>query len=578
MERILFIVPPNITFGDLTKPPANLRVTTQDEKVLALGAVVTDMPLGPITLSAYIRKHSDTETRIIDFNVVLHQLPKFNYQSFHDLFWDWLSKPEYQEFDPTIVGISALFSPAYRNMLDLSECSKQLFPKALILGGGFLPTNFYKGIYSEHQSFDALCFGEGEKALLRLVLATDKQRLLDEDPVWITKSKAQAKAQSSSRIGSIVSISKSGIKKQEFELELIHDLDEVPFLDYDGLDLNSYMLNPTIGVYSTTWMRKGMKNFHVMTSRGCVFRCTFCAQDTVHGRTMRYNSLERMSQDLKRLRDQYGAETIIFEDDHFMGDTKRAYEILGYVIELGMKAFFPNSLALYALKRPMLEQLKAAGVDQLVLAVESGSAEVLHNVMYKPLRMDIISQVTKDCRELGIYSDCNIVLGMPGETEKNFQEAREFLRTTYANWYHIHVATPIVGSAMLEECLDNNYLKGECNDGHYKHAIVETKDFTAARIQELEREFNLDLNFVNNSDFRLGHFETALKGFNNTLKHRPDHAFAHHYAALCYEQLGEPEKGSHHRTQAIVIAQTPFWQNMLEKFPQVQIEKSTVAA
>ena len=39
---------------------------------------------------------------------------------------------------------------------------------------------------------------------------------------------------------------------------------------------------------------------------------------------MRYYSISRVREDFKRLRDQYGAKTIVVQDDHFMADKQRA--------------------------------------------------------------------------------------------------------------------------------------------------------------------------------------------------------------------------------------------------------------
>lgn len=586
MDRILFIVPPNISYEAYTRPGSNVKVVQSQSR--ALGTVVTDMPLGPMSLSAYIKAHVPAETRLIDFNVVLNQLPGFEYASFRDLFRDYLSRPEWRDFAPTVVGVSALFSPAYRNMLDLASVAREVFPQSFVIGGGFLPTNLYKQIYRDSPHFDALCFAEGEKPLVRLLQAADRRKAAEEDPCWITADKAAAAGPA--EIKGIVKIGQNGLKQQALEPDFIDNLDEIPFLDYDFLDIKGYAINPTMAAYPA--IGKTAQNFHVMTSRGCVFRCAFCAQDTVHGRTMRYYSLDRIREDFRRLRDEYGVQTIIIEDDHFMGDPDRAYQILGVLIEFGLTAFFPNSLALYALKRPMLERLKAVGVDQLVLAVESGSAEVLHEVMHKPLKLEIIARVTKDCREIGIYTDCNLVLGLPGETKRHFEDARRFLKTTYANWFRINIATPIVGSEMLEICLENDYLTGDYNECDYKKAIVETPEFTAADVQEFAYLMNLELNFVYNSDFRLAEqktaagdhagarhdYETALMGFLNAVKAKPNHPFGHHYAALTYDRLGDSASAEHHRELAISAAREDAWQKWLRKFPEVRIGEGLLEA
>ena len=73
---------------------------------------------------------------------------------------------------------------------------------------------------------------------------------------------------------------------------------------------------------------------------------------------------------------------------------------------------------------------------------------------------------------------------------------------------------------------------------------------------------NLELNFVENSDFRLGNYEMALKGFENAIRAKNDHALAYYYAAKCCEKLGDSEKAQRYMNSAHVAAQKPFGANM----------------
>lgn len=282
---------------------------------------------------------------------------------------------------------------------------------------------------------------------------------------------------------------------------------------------------------------------------------------------MRYYTLDRVREDFTRLKRDYQAKTFVFQDDHFLADRRRALAIIQVVRDLQVTAVFQNGLALYALDRQILEALKGAGGDQLVLAVESGSARVLKEIIHKPLSLTTISRVARDCRELGIYTNVNVLIGLPGETKNDIEEARAFLRTLDANWFIVLCATPLVGSEMLDICLRKNYIKGSYADCDYKKAVVETEDFTAEYIQEMAYVLNLDLNFVNNADFRLGHYETALKGFENAIRAREDHAIAHYYAAECYERLGDAIRGRQHRSTAeAIVAESHFWRRYRDMF------------
>lgn len=539
MDKILFIVPPNIKYEDFVNPPTNVKRVSK--KSGDFGTIITDMFIGILSLSAYVKKHTSVKTKLIDFNIVLNKVESFEFRSFADFFHDYISKVDYT---PTIIGISALFAPSYQNVLDIARCCRNIFPDAIITAGGGMPTNMYKEIFRDSVCFDALCYAEGEKPLLSLVEADDKLGHLEENPSWITRGKAE--------------------KGQSFKHDFIEDLDEIPFSDYGICEIDEYALNPTISAYLSIGEKK--QSFPVMTSRGCTFRCCFCSSFTVHGRSMRYYSLNRVREDFKRLRDQYGAKTIIFQDDHFMANKQRAFEIIDILKEFQMAAFFPNSLALYALDRKMLEALKSIDVNQLVLSIESGSNRVLKEVMHKPLNLSIVKRVADDCRELGIYTDVNILIGLPGETKQDIEDARSFLKTINASWFRINVATPLVGSEMFDISLKKNYLKGSYTDVDYKRARVETEDFTAEYIQEMAYILNLELNFVENSDFHLGNYKMALEGFENAIRAKNDHAIAYYYAAKCYEKLGDSKRSQEYMDTAKMCAEKPFWRKYVDMF------------
>jgi radical SAM superfamily enzyme YgiQ (UPF0313 family) len=552
-DRILFLVPPVLRFNDFINPDKNIKVKKKNGKVY--GNVVTDMPLSVLALSAYVKKYSSVETKLIDFNTILNMSETYKQNSFNNSFEEFFEKTlcdlEYKDFDPTIIGISSIFTPSLQNVIDLTKFCHKIFPNSLIIAGGGVPQNLYKEILKEAPAIDAICFGEGEKPLLSLLKAKDKKKYIEESKSWISHNKTS--------------------NGYSFEWDHIENLDEIPFYDYNLSNTSDYSLNPAITALAGVGGHKNKnyykENYHVMTSRGCPFFCTFCSSHSIHGRKMRYYSEDRAKNDFKRLKEEHGVKVLVFQDDHLMGDPKRAQRLIEYIGKLGLKAVFQNGLALYALKREMLETMKKAGVEQLTLPVESGSERVLNKIMKKPLKLRIVEQVVNDCRELGIYTNVNILIGMPGETKVDIEDSISFLRNIKANWYIILFATPLAGTQMLEWCVENDYLLSSYLDTDFKKAIVETEDFTASYIYKKAYEMNLLLNMVENSDMILGDYNKALIGLENSVKAKNDHALAHYYSGKCYEKLGNSEKAkySYKKAKGIFDKQT-FWREYADMF------------
>lgn len=543
MDRILFIVPPYLSYTNFVNPAFNERIETKTTGNYA--SLVTDMPIGLLSLSSYLKKYKNIPIRLIDFNIILSKMDSFEYNSFSELFREILSKDEWIEFNPTIIGISTLFTPAYTNMLEVAQVARDLYLDALITAGGGVPTNMYNEIFRDSDCFDALCFGEGEIPLLKLVEAADRNNFLKTYPSWITREKVE--------------------NKQTYEYEFIYDLDDIPYYDYSIINTEEYSLSPTIR--TVVHLEHSSSLFHIATSRGCIHRCCYCASHTVHGRKMRYHSVERIKDELIRIKQQYGAELICIQDDNFMVDKDRAAKIINIAKDINMRIFFQSGLPLYALDRKMLETIKNAGINELVLPIESGSNRVLKEIIHKPLDLSIVRRVIADCRELGIDTDANILIGLPGETKQDIEDARSFLRTLDATWFRIYVATPLVGSEMLDICIKNKYLKGNYIGCDFKRAVVETEDFTAEYIQEKAYSLNLELNFVENSDFRLGNYEAALKGFENTIRIKNDHAFAYYFAAQCYSMMNQNDKYIAYMSKyQEIVAESEFWRNYSRQF------------
>ena len=203
----------------------------------------------------------------------------------------------------------------------------------------------------------------------------------------------------------------------------------------------------------------------------------------------------------------------------------------------------------------------------MVLPVESGSERVLREEMRKPLKLSKIPEVVKNCRKEGIYTDCNVIIGMPGETKQDIIDSREFLKTLYADWFRIFVATPIPGSEMHQTVLQNNLYKVPPIKGNYKRAVIQTEHLTPDFVQFMTYYMNIELNFVFNSNMRLGRYDVALESFENVIGVKSDHAIAHYYSSICAEKIGDSAKSRLHlQTAEKIIKSTNFWDVFIDDF------------
>jgi radical SAM superfamily enzyme YgiQ (UPF0313 family) len=515
-RNVLLIIPPNITFEAFNSPTKNSK-SWRHSNGKDYGVLITDVPLGILTISAFLKKEFNCNVRVIDFNTEIHKSWDHpTEKNFNKWFQESLKKITSDDFNPDIIGFSSLFITGYKNLLSLANITKNIFPNAFRICGGNVATTMYQEIFSDEPlAFNALCYGEGELPLKELLSSKDFQDYCDKSNSWITLNNLKS----------------SGIYTHNF----INDLDTLPYLDYGCINPNDYHFNPTIKAYTNIVDKSNYITY--MGSRGCPFLCTFCSAHAVHGRKMRSFSVERIEEELTHFKKIFNPNTLVIEDDMFLWNAEWAKSILKIAQKLDLNCFFPNALALYALDWEMLTELHKTGVRQLTLAVESGSARVLKELMKKPLKLSITKRVAEDCRKLGIYTDCNIIIGMPGETLEDIEDTRTFLMDLGANWYRINVATPLAGSEMYIKAKEKGQIKGDIRMAGYKTCVIQTEHFTPEQIEKVAYDINLEMNFLNNIDVKLENYSEAIEIFKNVLLVRNDHVLAKYMIVYCLLKL-----------------------------------------
>jgi radical SAM superfamily enzyme YgiQ (UPF0313 family) len=504
--NVSFIIPPIIPIGDLRKSvDPNLR----------WGDIVS-MPMGPLSIASYTRKYAGVDFEILDLNVeIARHRNEFMYMKWDNFLQERLLKLDIEQY-PDIVGISAIFNSNMGYLDLISAIAKKLWPEALVVAGGGLPTNLYSAVLDFAPAIDAVAIGEGEKPFCGLVLASNRMEYLETAPGWVTRKRVKA-----------------GLAPT---VDLVSDLDEIPFLAYDLLEFEQYQkINRSHGEkqYNTI-------SASIITSLGCLYRCTFCASHSVHGRKMRYHSLDRILADIRRLKQTYGVNLVLIEDDQFIHNKQNALRILEEISNLDIRIEFPNGLSIAHLDEDVINALKVARVKTVTLGVESGSERVLNEVIHKPYRkLSMVRKVVSMLRKKDIYTRAFFIIGFPGETKEEILESVRFMKDVGFNWVAIMLAAPIAGSELYEICKKNNMLISDKLENFYcGKCNIRLPHSTPEEIEKLRYLINLDVNFVENYDLKRGRPKIALIGFEDVINRIPDHAFAHYYASVCYKMMG----------------------------------------
>jgi len=206
---------------------------------------------------------------------------------------------------------------------------------------------------------------------------------------------------------------------------------------------------------------RNVRSAGMYTSIGCPFRCGFCADAAVYGSKWRGISLERASEEMRRLRDEHGVQVIRILDSNFFADWDRGVAILQAMRQWGLRAQFVNA-RVETLLRAKQEHLPLFRdtVDFFLVGAESGDDDLLASIN-KHQTVDSIKQLAAVFTENGIAINFSFLVGLPFKTETVQKEMQVFYdmadeiltKSRFLHRVQIHVYTPYPGTPLFENAV-----------------------------------------------------------------------------------------------------------------------------
>lgn len=160
------------------------------------------------------------------------------------------------------------------------------------------------------------------------------------------------------------------------------------------------------------------------TSRGCLFKCSFCAYPLL-GRKKNdpayHKHFSVLAQEIKNNYENHGVRRYMFVDDTFNESTEKLLEIKQAIIDSGINISFSCYLRLDLLHRfpEQIQILSAMGLQSCFLGIETLNTEAMKSIGKKSDQQSV--QFTLEhCRQIwndrvAIYG--SFICGLPHETE-----------------------------------------------------------------------------------------------------------------------------------------------------------------
>lgn len=368
------------------------------------------LPLGLIYLySALKQKFKDIEVELLDLAVD---------DEVHDLY-NFIKEGKYD-----LIGISTI-SSIYRDASNnIAKIARESSPDSIIIGGGVHASVAPEDMI-ETKLYDAVFIKDGEESLCSFIeeISYKEGNLADIRGIWYINEKNE--------------ICSTGEPE-------CPDLNKIDIrIGLGKIDFSKYIL---VSSYFG-----GEKATHLITSRGCPYKCKFCTIKNVWGRTHRYMDAPKIIEVIKFFKKEHKIRHFNFDDDIFTLKRNRIIELSNLIIHDEELKDIRWKITTRAdnLDKELLNIMYKAGLRYIAIAPETVDEKVL-DAVDKGLDLKSVKEVTRIAHEFGIKVRFFLVVGLPYQTMESIKSTVEFIKETKPDEAHVATFVPYPGTEIGE--------------------------------------------------------------------------------------------------------------------------------
>lgn len=279
---------------------------------------------------------------------------------------------------------------------------------------------------------------------------------------------------------------------------VLHDLDSLPLPAWKLIQMD---------VYKNAWInRSGYFSLNMTTTRGCPFKCNWCAKP-IYGNRYNSRSPEQVVEEIAFLIKNYQVEHIWFCDDIFglkPGWIKQFSEL---VVSKNLQFKFKiQCRADLLLDDENIHHLAIAGCDEIWIGAESGSQKIL-DAMDKGTTVEQIYTATRLMQKHGINPCLFLQFGYLGELQSDIDLTLKMVFDLMPHDIGISVSYPLPGTKFYEKVKSQLHTKQNWTDSD-ELLLMYKGTYSPAYYKQLHRYIHKKFRLAQGKKY----FRSLLKG------------------------------------------------------------------
>jgi radical SAM superfamily enzyme YgiQ (UPF0313 family) len=238
----------------------------------------------------------------------------------------------------------------------------------------------------------------------------------------------------------------------------LEDMDALPLMAYDLFPMELY----SIGYLNAPMHEKIVPGVRLRTTRDCPYHCPFCIIGSTvrrgyHGRWQAM-SPGRVLEELGHVVGRWGLRGFYFWDETFTLDRDRTAAICEGILKARLKLEWRCLTRVDCVDPALLSLMSRAGCRLIEYGIETGDPAVRAKLK-KGFSDEDAANAVRWARAAGIRVNCDLIVGMPDESEETLGKTLHLARKLGADNMHLTMAFPYPMTELHRIVTDDDLLE-----------------------------------------------------------------------------------------------------------------------